>query len=55
MSEVKKTPKGVIAGSRRLPVRLHHRLVREAEKACRSLNSEIIWRLEQSLRAQEPA
>jgi len=52
MSDTGKAPEGVIVGNSRIPVELHRQLVREAQRACRSLNQEIVWRLRESLRAQ---
>jgi hypothetical protein len=46
-------PEGLVVTNVRLPVPLHQQLLRAAKASFRSQNSEIIWRLQQSLRPKE--
>jgi hypothetical protein len=45
------TPDGLVITNARLPVAIHRQLAKAAKKACRSLNSELVFRLRESLRA----
>lgn len=46
------TPDGLVITNTRLPVAVHRQLAQAAKKACRSLNSEMVFRLRESLKAE---
>jgi hypothetical protein len=48
-------PEGLVLTQARLPIPLHRQLARAAKQSFRSLNSEMIWRLQESLRSKESA
>jgi Arc-like DNA binding domain len=43
------TREGMVVSNSRIPKELHRQLAAAAQRACRSLNSEIVWRLRQSV------
>lgn len=45
-------PEGLIFKNTRLPVGLYRELAQAAKESCRSLNSEMIYRLRESLKAE---
>jgi hypothetical protein len=46
-------PEGVIDLHSRWPKGLHQQLKKAAREACRSVNSEVVWRLKESFRSAE--
>ena len=48
-------PEGLIFKNTRLPVSLHRQLAQAAKELCRSLNSEMIYRLRELLKTERPS